>query len=241
MYSKSKVIATGLIALLFSGCAGMLPWHDAPEATEVNVAFTIENNLLFLTTTRVENRKGRFFFSTAAAHSAIDPAFAATIGRKRAYSLDLGQKDAIRFRPVLLDLGGTGDVLLGADAWGNASISIDYRVGLVTYDKAGIQPEGMEVFSYQAEPTVMIDVDGTKIPAIVDTGVPDTIILPRSKPGRGTAHVALAGTDFGTIDVGYANIPRARVGNRVLSRFLVTIDYGRRMVGLWRDPRIATR
>ena len=36
----------------------------------------------------------------------------------------------------------------------------------------------------------------------------------------------IADTDFGAIDVGYANISRARVGNRLLSRFLVTIDYG---------------
>jgi hypothetical protein len=33
-------------------------------------------------------------------------------------------------------------------------------------------------------------------------------------------------------------VARARVGNRLLSHYLVTIDYGRRMVGLWRDPRI---
>ena len=45
--------------------------------------------------------------------------------------------------------------------------------------------------------------------------------------------------DFGTIDIAYENVRHARVGNRVLSRFLVTIDYGRKVVGLWRDPRIA--
>jgi hypothetical protein len=53
------------------------------------------------------------------------------------------------------------------------------------------------------------------------------------------ATVTVADADFGTIDVQYANVTRARVGNRVLSRFLVTIDYGRKVVGLWRDPRIA--
>jgi hypothetical protein len=50
--------------------------------------------------------------------------------------------------------------------------------------------------------------------------------------------VMIGDTDFGTIDVGYANVSQARVGNRLLSRFLVTIDYGKRVVGLWRDPRI---
>jgi hypothetical protein len=50
--------------------------------------------------------------------------------------------------------------------------------------------------------------------------------------------VRVASTDFGAIDVQYANVSHARIGNRLLSRFMVTIDYGRRVVGLWRDPRI---
>jgi hypothetical protein len=86
-----------------------------------------------------------------------------------------------------------------------------------------------------------MQVDGANVPAIVDTASPDTVTLPRAKPGRGTAHVNVAGQDFGTIDVGYANIPVAHIGNRLLSRFLVSIDYGKHVVGLWRDPRIASR
>jgi hypothetical protein len=50
--------------------------------------------------------------------------------------------------------------------------------------------------------------------------------------------VSIAGTDFGPTDVRYANVAHPRVGNRLLSRFLVSIDYGKRIVGLWRDPRI---
>ena len=45
------------------------------------------------------------------------------------------------------------------------------------------------------------------------------------------------GTDFGSIDVRLADVSTPRVGNRLLSKFLVTIDYGQREVGLWRDPR----
>jgi len=238
MYSKSKAIATGLSALLSFSCASKLPWHDAPKSTEVNIAFTIENNLLFLTTPRIENRTGRFLFSTASARSVIDPGFAAPIGPRSAYALEIGQKEAIRFQPAIVDLGGTGDALLGADVWSSGTVSIDYRSGIVTYDKDPIHPEGMTLFSYDAAPSIMIDVDGAAVPAIVDTGIPDTLVLPRPTPGRGSAHVAVAGTDFGTVDVGYANIPQARIGNRLLSRFLVTIDYRQRIVGLWRDPRI---
>jgi hypothetical protein len=97
----------------------------------------------------------------------------------------------------------------------------------------------MTIFRYTAEPTVTLRVDGRAVEAIVDTALPDTVILPRAgASSRGSARIALAGTDFGPLDVRYDNVTRARVGNRVLSKFLITIDYGRRVVGVWRDPRI---
>ena len=241
MYSKSKAIATGLIALLCAACGSLLPWHDEPVATEVNVAFTIQNNLLFLTTPRIENRPGRFFFGSAAARSVLDPAFAAAVGPRRAYAFDIGQKEAIRVTPVVLSLGGAGDAIIGADVFGNRAISIDYAAGLLTYQKEGIHPEGMALFRYVADPSITINVDGKYVPAIVDTALPDTLVLPRAKPGRGTARVNVAGTDFGAIDVGYANIGMVRIGNRLLSRFLLSIDYGQHVIGLWRDPRIPLR
>ena len=241
MYSKSKGIATALIALFAIGCASVLPWHDEPVATEVNVAFTVQNNLLFLTTPRIENVRGRFFFGSASAHSVLDPKFVALIGPHPAYDVEIGQKEAIRINPVVLDLGTSGDALIGADVWGNRAITIDYRTGLLTYQKEGIHPEGMALFRYSADPEITMQVDGANVAAIVDTASPDTVTLPRPKPGRGTAHVSVAGQDFGTIDVGYANVPVAHIGNRLLSRFLVTIDYGKHVVGLWRDPRIASR
>jgi hypothetical protein len=241
MYSKSNAIATALLALFCASCASVLPWQDEPVGDEVNVAFTIENNLLFLTTPRIENHTGRFFFGSASARSVLDPKFAATVGPRSAYELDIGQREAIRFAPVLLSLGNAGDALVGADVFRNRAISIDYASGLLTYQKDGIHPEGMALFRYTGDPSITIDVDGRSVPAIVDTASPDTLVLPRAKPGRGTARVRVAGNDFGAIDVGYANIATAHIGNRLLSRFLVTIDYGQHVIGLWRDPRIAAR
>jgi len=241
MYSKSKAIATGLIALFCAACGTVLPWHDEPVGNEVNVAFTIENNLLFLTTPRIENRPGRFFFGSADPHSVLDPKFAAALGPHRTYAFDIGQKEAINVAPVVLDLGSAGDAIIGADVFGNHAVSIDYRVGLLTYQREGIHPDGMQLFRFRGDPSITIDVDGKPIPAIVDTALPDTLVLPRAKVGRGNVHVSIAGTDFGTIDAAYANIPAARIGNRLLSRFLVTIDYGRHVIGLWRDPRIPLR
>lgn len=241
MYSKSKAIATGLIALLCAACGTVLPWRNEPVGNEVNIAFTIRNNLLFLTTPRIENHAGRFFFGSADPHSVLDPKFAAALGPLRTYEFDVGQKEAIRLVPVVLDLGGAGDAIIGADVFGNHAVSIDYRVGLITFQREGIHPEGMQLFRFHGDPAITIDVDGRSVPAIVDTALPDTVVLPRAKVGRGNVHVRIAGTDFGAIDAGYANIPAARIGNRLLSRFLVTIDYGQHVIGLWRDPRIPLR
>jgi hypothetical protein len=91
---------------------------------------------------------------------------------------------------------------------------------------------------WTGQPAINITVDGREISAVVDTTSPDTLVLPGSALGRGTVSVSIAGTDFGPTDVQFANVSQARIGNRLLSRFLVTIDYGRRVVGLWRDPRI---
>jgi hypothetical protein len=84
-----------------------------------------------------------------------------------------------------------------------------------------------------------VAVDGRTFSAIVDTTSPDTLVLPRGsdKPRRAKAKLSVAGTDFGSIDIAFGDVAAPRVGNRVLSKFLVTIDYGRREVGLWRDPR----
>ena len=99
----------------------------------------------------------------------------------------------------------------------------------------------MTVFNYADAPMINVMVDGRRIPAIVDTASPDTLVLPRagSPAERRKARVQIAGTDFGDVDVQFADVIAPRVGNRLLSRFLISIDYGRRLVGLWRDPRTA--
>jgi hypothetical protein len=97
----------------------------------------------------------------------------------------------------------------------------------------------MTIYRFDGEPRVSIEVDGKEIGAVVDTASPDTLTLPRGNApaSRTRAHVKLAGSDFGTIDIKLADVSAPRVGNRILSKFLVTIDYGKKEVGLWRDPR----
>jgi hypothetical protein len=235
--SKSSAGATTLavaLALLSWSCARYLPWRDAPAASEVNLAFTLERNLIELPTLRINNRSGRFLLATAAPRTVLDPAFAG----RGPHALQISEKETARLAPSSLDLGGVADAMIGSEAWGGHAISIDYRSGLVTYQKDGIHPGLMKIFRYVGEPKVYVTVDGTDVAAVVDTTSPDTLVLPRREPGRGTVQVRVGGTDFGPTDVQYANVSQARIGNRLLSRFLVTIDYGKQMVGLWRDPRI---
>lgn len=227
--------ATALAAaVLTASCSRLLPWSGEPDQEEVNVAFTLEQNLVALSgTTRIDNTPGRFILGTAARHTVVDAAFPAA-GRR----LNLSEKESLALSPVRANLQGVADAIVGADAWNNRSISIDYRSGLVTYQKrGGIERSQMMTFRYRNEPMIWIEVNGRRIAAVVDTSSPDTLVLPGTY-ARGTVNVRVAGVDFGATDVQYANVSAPRIGNRLLSRFLITIDYGRRVVGLWRDPRI---
>lgn len=232
--SKSLLVVLALLA----SCA--TPWRDEPVNSEVNLGFTLERNLVTLTSVRVDGRPGRFVLGSAAPRTVIDPAFAKRGGR-HTLQLDAKESLALASSATPMELGGIADAIIGADAWHGRAISINYRSGLVTYQKEGIEPGLMKLYRYPAEPMIEVVVDGRRMNAVVDTSNPDTLVLPGPQNARGPASVQIAGSDFGVVDVRYAPVGHARVGNRLLSRFLVTIDYGRRIVGLWRDPRIPAR
>lgn len=235
--SKSTARATTLAIALFTvSCTSRLPWANEPIGNEVNLAFTLERNLIALTTVRIDNRPGRFLLGTAARQTIVDPRF--PLAPAAVHALQMGERETVRLSPTPLDLGGVADAIIGVEAWRNHAISIDYKSGLVTYQKYGIAPAEMKVYRFEAEPMINVIVNGQQVSAIVDTTSPDTLVLPATVHGRGSADVVIAGTSFGTVDVEHANVSRARIGNRLLAHFLVTIDYGRKWVGVWRDPRI---
>jgi hypothetical protein len=239
MYSKTLLIA--ICALVLCASCASLPWSSQPRGEEVNLAFTIEKNLLVVSTISVQGRRGRFVLGTAEQRTVFDAAFARSLALAggAAVALQLSEKEAAVTHPLIADLHGTADGILGADVWGNHAVSVDYVSGLITYQKEGIHPESMALFRFTGEPKINVVVDGKRISAVVDTTSPDTIVLPRgaAPARRAKASVAVADTNFGTIDIAYGDVIAPRVGNRVLSKFLITIDYGRREVGLWRDPR----
>src|SRR4051812_2519494 len=87
MLSKSPPLAiTTLCLVLFTSCASRLPWAREEPANEVNLAFTIENNLIFLSTVTVNHQPARILFGSAEPKTVIDPAFA---GRLHASTYEL--------------------------------------------------------------------------------------------------------------------------------------------------------
>lgn len=237
MYSKLVLTAT----LILAACSASLPWKDEPIGQEVNVAFTIQKNLIVLSSVTIDSRPGRVLLGTAEQRTLLDAHYAPTLAPGAPHALRLNQREALQLTPVVADLRGVGDAIVGADAWGRNSIAIDYRVGLLTFSRLGVERAEMTVYRFAAEPMITVNVDGRTMPAMVDTASPDTLVLPRGNApaGRRRAHVVLGGTDFGSVDVLFADVAQARAGNRLLSKFFVAIDYGRKQVGLWRDPRIA--
>jgi len=228
-----------MLALAMAACGSVTPWRNEPIGSEVNLAFTLEKNLVTLSSVTIDGQPGRFVLGSAAPRTVVDPAF---VNPARQHVVQLAEKETYALPSAApLALSGLADAIIGADAWRGHAISIDYRSGLVAYQKEGIKAGLMTLYRFPAEPMIEVSVDGRTMNAIVDTANPDTLLLPAAQSSRGSARVRIAGSDFGTIDVQYANVPHARVGNRLLSRFLVTIDYGRRLVGLWRDPRIPIR
>ncbi len=242
MYSKTLAIAIATLLIGTSCTTITLPWSLEPIGQEINLSFIVRNNLLFLRSATIDGRAGQFILGTAEARTVLDGGFAGNLppaSERGTRSLQLNERESLPFAPVVLDLHGVADAIIGADVWGNHAVSIDYASGLIIYQKEGMHPELMTIYHFMGEPQVSVVVDGKPIAAIVDTASPDTLILPRgSAPAARThARVQLAGTDFGTIDIRLADVTAPRVGNRILSKFLVTIDYGKREVGLWRDPR----
>jgi hypothetical protein len=241
MVLKSHRARTRVLAALFllSGCVIHLPWSKQPG--ETNVTFHTEKNVLVMDSVTIEHRPGKFIFATSLPHTALNASFAAALGpaQPRGYTVQFGRKATTFTAPATVDLHGLADAVLGADSWVAPVVTIDYRTGLISFDKSMLLRDDMVVSRYEGPPSVTVQMDGQQIQAVVDTASPDTLTLPLSygPAGRGRASVTMGGIQFASVDVRFADVPDAHVGNRLLSKFLVLIDQSRHLVGLWRDPR----
>ena len=242
MLSKRSCRARiALALLLIAGCRSTVTrLVERPnERTETNASFVVEDNLLRLHTITIDGRGGRFLIGSAHPHTVVSPAFAGARPGRRA-RIQLGPNHAVEVEPIVTDLHGTGEAIVGFDAAGGRAMTINYVAGLITWHDSGSSGGGMTVYRYLDVPQITVTVDGREVPAIVDTTSPDTLTLPRgsSPAARARARVEIAGTAFPNTDIAFADVSRPRIGNRLLSKFLVTIDYGRQQVLLWRERRV---
>ena len=137
---------TPILMFAFAACTSMTPWRNEPLRDEVNLGFTMENNLVTLSSVTIDGRKGRFVLGSAAQRSVVDPAFA---NPRRTHVLQLTKKETLSLQsPQAMSLGGVADVIIGADAWRGRAITINYQNGLVTYQKPGIHSGLMTLYRF---------------------------------------------------------------------------------------------
>ncbi|HUF18967.1 MAG TPA: hypothetical protein VMS12_13060 [Thermoanaerobaculia bacterium] len=231
-----------LVAIPASGCTLVREYRAEPRfENRFSFALSIEDNQLVMTSARLGGRDGKFVLATGHQVTTVDTAYADANLAGGTVELAIGERFTADINPLRTELGAAADALLAADLWGQSTISIDYMAGMLTVSSdRHPRPNDMEVFPFAGPPTVPVTVDGQTWRAIIDTSLPDTLVLPRgSRPSsRARADIRLAGRSFEQIDVAWSDTSTPRIGNRLLSRFLVIINYRDLWVGLWPDPRI---
>src|ERR1043165_7814935 len=112
MYSKTPLIA--MCALMLCASCANLPWSSQPQGEEVNLAFTIEKNLLIVSTISVQGRRARFVFGSAEQRTVFDAAFARSLALSGGTAtLQLSEKESVVTHPLIADLHGTANGILG--------------------------------------------------------------------------------------------------------------------------------
>lgn len=214
-----------LAMVILAGCFSSGP-------PELNLAFRVEDNQLITDSVQVDGQPGRFVIATGTVRTVIDAKFdGVPSGSTRRQDLLIGGRKRLRVKTATLDLKSMADGMLGADVWRGQILTLDYRRGLATI--GGVpdpSTEGAHTQSYSGPPSIVIHVDGRPIRVIVDTAVPDTIILPAKlfphteTPKRMLASVEIAGVRFDPTSILVEETGEPRMGNRMLAHFLVTID-----------------
>ena len=215
-----------------------LPWAGE-KRDEINLIFSWQNNQIILQAA-VDGRSGQFIVGSAQPQTVLDSDFGLSADRMRVV---LGDRYSTFVTPVVQDLGAIADGILGADAWRDSTLTIDYQRQLVIVSSKPAEIMDQSVHHFDGPPTISIFINGKREWAVVDIALPDTLVLPvtsQASPGQRTS-VALRidQHDLGKVDAGFARSSTIRIGNRLLSRFLIQIDYRRGVVTMWRDPRSA--
>jgi hypothetical protein len=234
MLSKSTFAARTILALLVLSCSR--PW-SGEKIDEINLVFTLQKNQIVVGAT-VAERSGAFVVGSAQPKTVIDRAFLPVAPDR--VRLVLSDRFSTEVAPVVEDLGGMLDGILGADAWQNTTLTVDYSKQLLTLSRQSAKSMEGRLHRFSGAPALAVLVDGRREEAIIDMALPDTMTLPRQGrqgSARTKVRLELAGYDMGIVDAAITDSTAIRIGNRLLSKFLVTIDFRHGTVALWRDPR----
>lgn len=224
------LIAAGVVAIV-SACSH-LPWQEE-RPNENNVSFDFRQNLPVIDAS-IGGRAIRLIVGTATPVTLLSP----ELMRNGPTSVLLRGDVTLQIRPEVLQvpLGTVADGILGADALEKNVVTIDYAKRLLILGSQRSQPTDMAHFAYSGAPRVPVVIDGDEMPALIDTASPDTITIPGPRDERLQTTVVIAETTM-TESVRVMPGATARIGNRLLARFLVRIDYPRQRVSVWHDPR----
>jgi hypothetical protein len=228
MRAFSFLLTTVRFAVLVSvmiavGCRSV-PWAGE-KRDELNLAVRFDRNVPLVDVV-IDGRDRIMVVGMAQPMSVLSGS------TERPTLISLGGRRSVTVTPAAISLPGVADGILGYDAWEGAIITIDYQRSLMSIRSRMVDTTDQPHYRYTDLPRVPITVDGRHYLALVDTSLPDTLLLPGRVDGRREAKVALGGMELST-DIRTAPVSEPRIGTRLLQNFLVTIDTRRHEVLLW--------
>ncbi len=237
--SALKSLMAGVLLFASSGCQA--PWRHEKEH-EINLSFRIVKNQLH-TNAVVGGKPGSFLIGTSQARSLVSTEFLRRhrMKGKETVRILLGRQWSREVTPVEADLQGIADGILGADLWDNATVTIDYRRKIFSRVRGSRFADDLVSHRFSQAPTLPVEIEGVRYSAIVDTTIPDALILPQSIFGGVAGSHRAVRVRVGNAErriEGYVSAgEQVRIGNLLLGNYLVMIDYRSGVVGLWPDPR----
>lgn len=234
MKSLADPSLTATIAILALSCTSSLP-----SGNEKNLAFDIDRNQLVLEQLTIDGHEGRFVAGSIHEQTLVDETFADRhdlAGQSSAMimvSSTWHERTDIR----VVDMGEEIDAIVGSDLLGPV-IAIDYRNQLITrFTHAPDELEQSKIHRWRATPSYPLKLAGKVELGVIDLASPDTLTVPSSLlEGYGCERcrvdVEIGGVHFDDLDILRADVEDIRIGNRVLERFLVVIDYRNRKTTL---------
>lgn len=237
MRRSSAVTAAGslaLCALLLSpiSCRS-LPWNN--QTPKTNLVFELRRGQPIVRA-GIGGVEGRFVVGSAHQRTLVRESGSSGV-------VSLGPRTTVRVEPQHAPLQTNADGILAIDVWRQTgTLAIDYARGVITLGgEASYEDASPERF--ETLPTVSLFIEGVPLRAVVDTSYPGGLLLPESTRSERTSTSAVIELNGIRTEVPlqWADVPEARIGNALLQRYLVIIDFRERMIALWPDARLLRR